>query len=347
MVTGDQPVTARAIAEQIGLKVGDERHVVHGSDITDADDQEHLTDSAVFARVSPEQKLQLVELFQDAGEIVAMTGDGVNDAPALKQADIGVAMGRRGTDAARQVADMVLRDDALSSIVAAIRQGRIIFDNIRKSVMFMLCTNLAEVIAVAVASAAGLPLPLRPLQILYLNVLTDVFPALALGLGRGGPMVMRRPPRPAEEPVLNRNHWTAIGGWSVVISACVLTALQLAGSVLGLDEPTAITVSFLTLAFAKLWFVFNLSDPGSPMLSNEVIRNPWIWGSIALCIALLGAAVYLGPLSTVLETRHPGLEGWATVLGLSLVPLVIGQSIRLVQRLRRAASGSEAEASTG
>jgi Ca2+-transporting ATPase len=336
MVTGDQADTARAVAAEIGLLDDEDAEAVHGRELEERDgvDADRIVSSPVFARVSPEQKLRLVELFQERGEIVAMTGDGVNDAPALKQADIGVAMGRRGTDAARQVSDMVLRDDALSSIVAAVRQGRIIFSNIRKSVLFMLCTNVAEVLAVAVASVVGLPLPLRPLQILYLNVLTDVFPALALGLGRGGPDVMSRPPRPADEPVLTGKHWAAIGGWSAVIATCVLAGLVYALQRLGLDQATAVTVSFLTLAFGKLFFVLTLSDPGSPLLANDVVRNPWVWGSIALCAALLLAAVYLPPLAAVLQTRSPGSAGWLTALALSLVPFVVGQSIRVVQRMQ-------------
>jgi Ca2+-transporting ATPase len=150
--------------------------------------------TSIFARVSPEEKLRLIRLYQDAGELVAMTGDGVNDAPTLKKADTGVAMGGRGTDAAKEVADMILQDDRSSSIVAAVEQGRVIFGNICQSVMFMLCTNVAEIIAVAVASLAKIPLPLHPLQILYLNVLTDVFPALALSVGKGSPEIMDLPP---------------------------------------------------------------------------------------------------------------------------------------------------------
>ncbi len=336
MVTGDQPDTARAVAAELGLLDDEDADAVLGRELEDEDAEtaDRIVSSAVFARVSPEQKLRLVELFQERGETVAMTGDGVNDAPALKQADIGVAMGRRGTDAARQVSDMVLRDDALMSIVAAVRQGRIIFANIRKSVMFMLCTNIAEVVAVAAASAAGLPLPLRPLQILYLNVLTDVFPALALGLGRGNPRVMERPPRPPDEPVLTRGMWGVIGGWSAVIAGCVLAALLIGIHRLDLEQPAAVTLSFLTIAFGKLWFVFNLSDPGSPPLANDVVRNPLVWAAIALCAGLLLVAVYFPALASVLDTRHPDAAGWTVVLVLSAVPFVIGQGLRVVQWMR-------------
>jgi Ca2+-transporting ATPase len=248
----------------------------------------------------------------------------VNDAPALKQADIGVAMGQRGTDAAKQVADMVLRDDKFSSIVAAVHQGRIIFANIRKSVIFMLCTNLAEILVVTLASLAQAPIPLLPLQILYLNVLTDVFPALALGVGEGSHGVMNRPPRDPREPVLTRHHWTAIGIWSVVIGACVLCALSLALLWLGFDEKRAVTVSFLTLAFGKLWFVLNLRDRGTRIWDNDVIQNPWIWGSLILCASLLLLAVYWSPLSAVLQTRDPQLDGWLLILGMSLIPAILG-----------------------
>ena len=357
MVTGDQPATAAAIARQVGI-LGEDREdgrgdrapaVVHGRELTAPEDlppaeRDRLLGARVFARVSPEQKLNLITLEQASGRTVAMTGDGVNDAPALKKADIGVAMGQRGTDAARQVADMILQDDAFATIVAAVRQGRIIFDNIRKSVMFMLCTNVAEVLVVAVAAGLGglmdLPLPLRPLQILYLNVITDVFPAIALGVGRGEPDIMRRSPRPPGEPVLTRGHWRAIGGWSTLLGACVLAALILALHGLGLDEQRAVTVSFLTLAFAKLWFVYNLRAPGTPMLHNDVVRNPWVGGAILLCIALLLAAVHLDPLSAVLKTSPPGGAGWSLLLGMSLVPLAVGQTLRQIQRRRSRAAAS-------
>jgi Ca2+-transporting ATPase len=299
----------------------------------------------VFARVSPEQKLHIIKLFQENRQVVAMTGDGVNDTPALRKADIGVAMGKRGTDAARQVADMVLRDDAFSSIVAAVHQGRVIFENIRKSVMFMLCTNVAEVVAVATAAAAGgfsrLPIPLLPLQILYLNVITDVFPAIALSVGQGDPDVMSRPPRAHGEPVLTKKHWTSVGGWSVLISACVLAGLAAAFYGLGFERYQAVTVSFLTLAFSKLWFVYDLRTPGTTFLRNDIIRNPYVSGSLVLCVALLLAAVYLPGLSTLLKTTDPTPSGWALVLGMSLVPFVVGQSLRAAQARSLPAQAAE------
>jgi P-type Ca2+ transporter type 2C len=342
MVTGDQPATAAAIGKQTGV-VGeeeDEPDLIHGSELKDPDEmneqeRRHAIETSIFARVSPEQKLHLVKLMQAEGLTVAMTGDGVNDAPALKKADIGVAMGKRGTDAAREVSDMVLRDDAFTSIVAAVRQGRIIFGNIRKSVMFMLCTNVAEVIAVAAASVAGgftaLPIPLLPLQILYLNVITDVFPALALSMGEGEPGIMKKQPRPREESVLTRDHWKSIGGWALLIAVCVLGSLTIAFYVLGYEQNKAVTISFLTLAFGKLWFVYNLRSPGTRLFQNDIVRNKYVAGSIILCIGLLAAAVYMPGLSDVLATRNPGVRGWLLILGASLVPFFWGQILRIAQ----------------
>ncbi len=339
MVTGDKPETAEAIAEQVGIVGGPDdeaAQVLHGADLKppaelSAGDEERVHRSNIFARVTPEQKLNLVEIYQEQGDVIAMTGDGVNDAPALKKADIGVAMGQRGTEAAKQVADMVLRDDALGTVVAAVEQGRVIFGNIRSSVIFMLCTNGAEVLAVAIAALVGIPLPLRPLQILYLNVLTDVLPALALAVGRGDPDVMAKPPRRPDESILTRWHWGAIGGWSVLIAGCVLAALLAGTRGLGVADEAAITLSFLTLALAKLWFVFNLRSPRSSVVRNAVAGNPWMWGALGVCVLLLVAAVYLPGLSAVLETVPPSGAGWGIVLGLSAVPVVVGQVILLVR----------------
>ena len=210
----------------------------------------------------------------------------------------------------------------------AIQQGPAIFDNIRKFILFLLSGNVGEIMIVALALLAGAPLPILPLQILYLNMIGDVFPALALGVGKGDVSKMRRPPRDSKEPILTRSHWVAIGGYGLLIAFSVLVAFRIALSTLGMETDRAVTVSFLTLAFARLWHVFNMRDGGSQLLKNDVTRNPFVWWALGLCSALLLAALYLPGISTALHMVAPGTKGWALIFGMSLVPLLIGQSVK-------------------
>jgi len=337
MVTGDQEATARTVAEEVGLVAEGSDAVASGREVGDlstVDDsrREELRGVSIFARVDPAQKLELIRVHQEGGCVVAMTGDGVNDAPALKKADIGVAMGQRGTQVAQEAADMVLIDDAFSSIVAAVRQGRVIFGNIRKFVVYLLSCNVSEIMIVGGASALTVPLPILPLQILFLNLVTDVFPALALAAGEGDPGVMDRPPRDPEEPIVGRDLWLRIAGFGAVITVCVLVALFLARGWLDMPVPQAVTVSFLTLAMAQLFHVFNMRDPGSSFWRNDIVANGWVWGAVALCIGLILGAVYLPGANRVLETVDPGLAGWGLVLGMSLVPWILGQVWASVRR---------------
>jgi Ca2+-transporting ATPase len=331
MATGDQPVTACNVARTVGLLGADEAaEPVHGSALghlsqMTEDERRDMSRAAIFARVLPEQKLDIIALHQARGAVVAMTGDGVNDAPALKKADIGVAMGKRGTDVAREAADMLLTDDAFASIVAAVHQGRVIFQNIRRFVVFLLSCNAAELLVVTVATLLGGALPILPLQILFLNLITDVFPALALGFGEGDPGIMRRPPRDPGEPILARRHWLAIAVYGLMITAVVLGAHALARRVLGYSAGQAVTVSFLTLGFTQLLHVFNMRDPGSHFARNDVARSPWIWGAVILCSLLFAAAVYVPLLAGVLTIAAPGAAGWLVILAMSLVPWVAGQ----------------------
>jgi Ca2+-transporting ATPase len=332
MVTGDHIGTAKSVSEAIGLsergaraKAGHELAPMTGAG---AEIDGELRRTIIFARVTPEQKLDLIRLHQQAGEVVAMTGDGVNDAPALRQADIGIAMGLRGTQVAREAADIVLRDDAFATIVTAIREGRVIFANIRRFVTYLLSCNLAEVLIVGLAVAAGLPLPLLPLQILFLNLVTDVFPAFALGLGEGDDNVLRRPPRDPAEGLLTRRQWRVIVFFGALITAATLGALLIALTVLGLEGREAVTISFLTLAFAQLWHVFNMRSTTAPLWRNDVVRNPYVWGALALCIGLLAAAAYFAPLAAVLEIVAPGPAAWLLILGMSAAPVVISQIVR-------------------
>ena len=289
----------------------------------------------VYARTDPEQKMKLLSFFQGEGETVAMIGDGVNDAPALRQSDIGVAMGKRGTQVAREASDMILQDDRFATIVVAIRQGRIIFRNIRTFVFYLLSCNLSEIITVGIASAVNAPLPILPMQILFLNLVTDVFPALALGVGESGPFIMEHPPRPKTEALLAPRHWARLAGYGLVMSAAVLAGLAISMLVFDMNTKRAVTVSFLILAGAQLGHVFNMVSPRSGFIYNEVTRNPWIWGALVLCTGLLVAAVYVPIFSEVLGTEEPGREGWMLVLTLSFAPVLVGQSMRAIGQIRR------------
>jgi Ca2+-transporting ATPase len=346
MLTGDHADTAETIARAAGLGSG-EMVVVEGSEIDgfdpksiSEDDRARILDVEVFARVSPEMKLKLVSLFQDAGHVVAMTGDGVNDAPALKKADIGIAMGQRGTQVAQEAADMILQDDAFATIIAAMQHGRIIFDNIRKFVVYLMSCNVSEVLIVGLAVGAGLPTPLLPLQILILNLVTDVFPAFALGLGKGDANVMAKPPRDPSEAIVNRRCWILIGIFSAFITMATLGAFACALFWLGLEPGPAVTVAFLTLALAQLWNVFNMRDRNSGLLNNEVTRNGYIWGAIALCLGLIGLAKWFPPLADLLGLPNPGRAGLVLAVTASLVPLLLGQAwVGFAERLDRSDSG--------
>ena len=334
MVTGDHAATARSIARAVGLG-HTTANVVEGKQVErfTGGKGTGLSDIGIFARVSPGEKLALVRVYQSAGDVVAMTGDGVNDAPALRQADIGVAMGMRGTDVAREAAAMILLDDAFPTIVKAIREGRIIFGNIRRFVAYLLGCNLSEVLAVGLAVLFTLPLPMLPLQILYLNLVTDVFPAFALGMGEGDPDILKRPPRNPREPILGRSQWAVIVLHSLALTAATFGALAAAWLWLDLDGRSTVTVTFLTLAFAQLWHAFNMRHPRSGLLRNEVTRNPWLWGALLLCTALLAAPPYVPPVAEIMHLVPPTPIMWVVILGASVAPLVVTQGVMLTMAL--------------
>jgi Ca2+-transporting ATPase len=331
MVTGDHPETAASVARAVGLvRGGTELPVRTGADLATADPT--LLASQLFARVAPDQKLALVSLAQRAGEVVAMLGDGVNDAPALRQADIGVAMGRRGTQVARDAADMVLRDDSLATVAAAVEQGRAIYANLRTFVVYLLSCNLSEILVVFAAAGLAAPLAILPLQILFLNLVTDVFPALALGLSEARPDVMRRPPRPPGEPLLEPRHWRAVAGQGLLLCIAPFAALAAAVGPLELGGDAATSLSFLALAVAQLLHVFAMRGRGSPLLRNEITRNPHVWGALLTCAALLAAALYLPPLARLLRLQPPRGVGWLALAACAATPALLTQALAALAR---------------
>ncbi|MDH3665763.1 MAG: cation-transporting P-type ATPase [Paracoccaceae bacterium] len=339
MITGDHAVTARKIAAAIGLADG-EATVIEGralkplEELT-ATERRRLLDAQIFARVSPAKKLELIALHQAEGEVVAMTGDGVNDAPALKKADIGVAMGMRGTQVAKQAAAIVLTDDAFATIVHAIREGRIIFRNIQRFVAYLLSCNLSEILVVGLAVLAGLPLPLLPLQILFLNLVTDVFPAFALGVGAGDATILQRPPRDPRKPILTRSVWILIVIAGLAITATTLAGFVLARTWLGLEGDATVTVSFLVLAFAQLWNVFNMRDPRVPLFKCDIIRNQFVWAALSGCTLLLVLVVHIPPLAGALHLSPLPMQVWGIVVVLSLLPVVLVQAGKVIIAKRR------------
>ncbi|MGM0717615.1 MAG: cation-translocating P-type ATPase [Halobacteriota archaeon] len=339
MVTGDHAGTAKNIAQSVGLVESDDVEVIQGSELDapenlSQEERDRFVNASVFARVDPANKLDLIDLHQVVGSIVAMTGDGVNDAPALKKADIGIAMGQRGTQVAQEASDMILQDDNFESIYHAVREGRIIFSNIRKFVLYLMSCNVSELLVILIAALLGFPLPLLPLQILFLNVVTDIFPAFALGASGGSQDIMDRPPRDPEESIMTRTNWTELGLFGISISVATIGAFVIGGGMYagGMETKEAVTISFLTLAFAQLWHVFNVRDITSGILRNEITENLYVWGALALSSLILFGAVYLPGVSLALSTAPIGPDGWLVVLGMSLIPLVIGQIEREIRR---------------
>jgi Ca2+-transporting ATPase len=322
MITGDQKTTAQAIAQELGMveKIG--QPVLDGRALDGLDEaalQEQVAETAVYARVSPEHKLRIVQALQKQGQVVAMTGDGVNDAPALKAADIGVAMGQMGTDVAREAADMVLADDNFATIVAAVEEGRVVFANVRKFVHYLFSCNLSEILTMFVATIAGLPLPLLPLQILWLNLVTDVFPALALAGEPAEPGIMQQQPLDGR-----RQRPPASFGRSVLIQGALLASASLAAFYWAWqstgDTRRAATVAFLTLGLGQLFHVFNSRFETGSIFSRRIFSNRAVWGAIGLTIVLQGAAVYLPGLQLLLKTVAPSAQEWGVIWLAALTP---------------------------
>jgi P-type Ca2+ transporter type 2C len=302
MVTGDHPATARAIARQVGLLEEDGDSQLTGAELTALSDKELqrlVRDVRVYARVAPEQKVRIVTALQANGEIVAMTGDGVNDAPALQQADIGVAMGLAGTDVARQASAMVLLDDNFATIVKAVREGRRIYDNLRRFVRYVLTTNSGEIWTIFLAPFLGLPMPLLPIQILWINLVTDGLPGLALASEPAEPDLMRRPPRPPTESLFAHG----LGAHAFFVG------LLMAGLVLGVQawyvrsgDPAWQTTVFTTLCFTQLGHVLAVRSERTSLLALGLGSNPPLLGAVLITVVLQLAVVYVPTLNRLFRT---------------------------------------------
>jgi Ca2+-transporting ATPase len=334
MVTGDHQETAKTIALQIGLVNDASAMVLNGNSIRplkdlNDNDKTELERILIFSRVTPIQKLELIQLYKDKGDIVAMTGDGVNDAPALKKADIGIAMGVKGTEVAREAADMILQDDAFPSIVRAIRQGRIIFKNIKNFIIYLLSCNLGEIMIVSIASIGSFALPLQPLQILFLNLVTDVFPALAIGMGKGNPSIMDEQPRDPKEPLISTKGWISIIVYSSILTISVLSVFMYSVFYKGYSDEICNNISFLTLAFAQLLHPISLIGAKESLIKNDIIRNPYIWWAVVLCVSIILAVFYIPYTKEVLNLNVLGLEAWISIGIGSVVPILI---IRIIKK---------------
>lgn len=347
MLTGDQLNTGRAIARELGLGAG-EPHALHARDLIGAD-QSHLARLAsttdVFARVSPEDKLRIVEALQQAGEIVAVTGDGVNDAPALKRANIGIAMGQRGTEVAKEAADVVLADDNFATIVRAVEGGRTIYANITKFVHMMFSHNLGEVLMIFTAIAAGWALPLLPLQILWMNLVTDVFPALALAVEPASPEIMKQRPRDPQRSLLSTKLLTLIAWQAAMIAALALAAYVWALEVYGPGAHSR-TVALLAIVGAQLGHMFNCRSRTRSAFDG-LFRNPFIWIAAVIVISLQLFAVYISPLARVLGTVRPSETDWFVVLLCSVAPVLIVETTKAVVRWKTPAIDGQAMAARG
>lgn len=339
VMTGDAPGTGLAIAREVGLPATDTRI---GPDLDAASDHElvsWLDGSNVLARVTPAHKMRVVRALQTEGAVVAMTGDGVNDAPALEQASIGIAMGRRGTDVARQASDVVLADDNFASIVAAIDEGRRQYANIRKFIRYLLSSNLGEVIAITGSVLLGWPLILLPAQILWMNLLTDGVTALALGVERSEPDAMTRPPRDPAEPIVDRLGMAWIAGMGLIIGVVSLIVFRVSlGDGTGDDLVRAQTLAFTVMVLLEKMNVFNFRSERQPLRSLGLFSNRWLIVAWSGAVIAQIAAVHLPGLSDALGTTGLTLRDWLLLALIAVPILLIGEAAKTI--LRRAERSS-------
>ncbi|HBV96532.1 MAG: ATPase [Peptococcaceae bacterium BICA1-7] len=332
MITGDHQSTARAVAMELGLLARGGK-VVAGSDLDRMSDQDLTSQCgqvAVYARVSPSHKLRIVKALKQAGHVVAMTGDGVNDAPAVKEADIGISMGLAGTDVTREASSMILADDNFSTIVAAVEEGRGIYDNIRKFIRYLLSCNVGEVLVMFLAVLGGLPLPLMPIQILWMNLVTDGLPALALGVDPVDREIMSRRPRQPRESVFANGLLLRIIGSGSAIAAVTLLAFMMCYRGSG-DIDYARTMAFNTLVFAQLFYVFSCRSERQTIFDVGIHTNPQLLGAVALSAALQGAVTHIPSLNSIFHTVPLNIFQWGLVALLAAIPTAGGIMLKSIK----------------
>jgi P-type Ca2+ transporter type 2C len=332
LITGDHPSTAKNIAEQLQISRHGDTAVMLGKDMKDFEQlgkegKERWCNTNVFARVSPKQKLDIISVWQERKHVVAMTGDGINDAPALQKADIGVAMGQRGTQVAQEVADMILKDDSFSSIVLAIRQGRIIFENIRKFVIYLLSSNLSELMVIAIAAVFNLHFQLLPLQILFINLITDVLPALALGMSEGALNIMQHPPRRMSEPIIDRKRWRAIFIYAAAIALSSTAAVFSSHFTLHETEnwrpDVCNNVLFYSLIFGQLLHVLNMGSTRVPLHKSEIMKNVYVWLALGVSFTIIFGLYFIPVVREALDVRVMSWPDWFIAAGGGLTSFIL------------------------
>jgi Ca2+-transporting ATPase len=332
MITGDHVVTASAIAKDLDiLREGDE--ALSGSELSELSEEElskRVRNVSVYARVSPEDKIRIVKAWQRQGEVVSMTGDGVNDAPALKAADIGCAMGITGTDVAKGASDMILTDDNFATIVDAVREGRGIYDNIKKTVAFLLGTNTGELLTVFLAMMLWRETPLISVQLLWINLVTDSLPAIALGMEPLGSGVMDRPPKPREEGIFAQGL-----GIRVILQGIMFAALTLAGFITGREYgiETARTMAFIVLSFTQVVHSFNMRSDRS-IFAIGVFTNKYLNGAALISTLLIALVLLVPPVSRAFELSALTALQYLTAVGLAFVPVVVMELSKAVGLIR-------------
>ena len=321
MITGDHVITAKAIAKELGILKGKDR-VLEGRQLADMEvgELEEVVESvSVFARVSPEHKLKIVKALQNKGHVVAMTGDGVNDAPAIKSADIGISMGITGTDVAKEASSLILVDDNFATIKSAINEGRNIYENIRKFIRYLLASNVGEILVMFFAMLCALPLPLIPIQILFVNLVTDGLPAMALGLDSAEEDVMKRNPRNANEGVFGRGLGWKIISRGFLIGVSTLIAFYVVYRTNPDNLAYAQTIAFATLVLAQLIHVFDCRSERS-IFSRNPFGNLYLVGAVLSSLLLMVAVMYVQPLQTIFHTVPISGRDWLLVIGMASIP---------------------------